>query len=143
MSKGTVNKVILLGRIGSDPEIKYMPSGVSVTNISLATNDSYKDKKTGQIIDATEWHRVAVFGQQAENVGQYCQKGSLLYVEGRIRTNRWKDQSGQDRTSTEIVAITTQFIGGKSNRGNNPTAEDSLNEENQVKEDFSDDDLPF
>jgi len=143
MSKGTVNKVILLGRIGSDPEIKYMPSGVSVTNISLATNDSYKDKKTGQIIDATEWHRVAVFGQQAENVGQYCQKGSLLYVEGRIRTNRWKDQSGQDRSSTEIVAITTQFIGGKSNRGNNSTAEDSLNEENQVKEDFSDDDLPF
>ena len=113
MAKGTVNKVILLGRLGSDPEVRYMPSGMSVANLRLATNDGYKDRQTGQFIENTEWHRVVVFGKQAEIVSQYTQKGSLLYIEGRIRTNKWQDQNGQDRYTTEIVATEMQLMGGR------------------------------
>lgn len=115
MAKGTVNKVILLGRIGIKPEVRYMPSGTSVMTISLATNDGYKDKNTGEFIELTEWHRVNIFGQQAETIGKYSKKGDLLYVEGRIRTNKYQDKTtGQDRYSTEIVAIQIQMIGNKS-----------------------------
>ena len=92
MAKGTVNKVILLGRLGADPEVRYMPSGMSVANLRLATNDGYKDRQTGQFVENTEWHRVVIFGKQAETVAQYTQKGSLLYIEGRIRTNKWQDK---------------------------------------------------
>lgn len=113
MAKGTVNKVILLGRVGMDPEVRFMPSGTAVTTVNLATNDGYKDKQTGNFVENTEWHRVTIFGQQAENIVQFVKKGSLLYVEGRIKTNKWQDQSGQDRYSTEIVALNTQFIGGR------------------------------
>ena len=113
MAKGTINKVILLGRLGADPEVRYMPSGMAVANLRIATNDGYKDRQTGQFIENTEWHRVVVFGKQAESISQYTNKGSLLYIEGRIRTNRWQDQSGQDRYTTEIVATEFQFIGGK------------------------------
>jgi single-strand DNA-binding protein len=112
MSKGTLNKVILIGRLGADPEVRYMPNGGAVTNLRLATNDGYKDKNTGQFVENTEWHRVVLFNKLAEVAGQYAQKGKLLYIEGRIRTNKWQDQSGQDRYTTEIVANEMQFLGG-------------------------------
>jgi single-strand DNA-binding protein len=112
MSKGTLNKVILIGRLGADPEVRYMPSGGVVTNLRLATNDGYKDKNTGQFIENTEWHRVVLFNKLAEVAGQYAQKGKLLYIEGRIRTNKWQDKDGQDRYTTEIVANEMQFLGG-------------------------------
>lgn len=112
MSKGTINKVMLLGRLGADPEVRYMPSGSAVANIRIATNDGYKDKQSGQFVETTEWHRVVLFGRLAEIAGQYLQKGRLVFVEGRIRTNKWQDQSGQDRYSTEIVANEMQLVGG-------------------------------
>jgi single-strand DNA-binding protein len=112
MAKGTVNKVTLLGRLGAAPETRYMPSGAAVVNLRLATNESYKDKNTGQSVDSTEWHRVVFFGKPAEIITEYCQKGSQLYIEGKIRTNKWQDNQGQDRYSTEIVGSEFQFIGG-------------------------------
>lgn len=124
MAKGTINKAILLGRLGADPEVRYMPSGMAVANLRLATNDGYKDRQTGQFVENTEWHRVVVFGKQADIISQYTQKGSLLYIEGRIRTNKWQDQSGQDRYTTEIVATEFQLIGG---RGDNPS-HDQMNQ---------------
>ncbi|MDA7742031.1 single-stranded DNA-binding protein [Francisellaceae bacterium] len=113
MAKGTVNKVTLLGRLGADPEVRYMPSGNAVANLRLATNESYKDRQTGQSVDSTEWHRVVMFGKPAEVIAEYCKKGSQLYIEGRIRTNKWQDAQGQDRFTTEIVGNEFQFIGGR------------------------------
>ena len=118
MAKGTLNKVILIGRLGADPEIRYMPSGGAVANIRLATNEGYKDKQTGQFVEQTEWHRVVAFGKLAEIVGEYVRKGSLIYIEGRIRTNKWQDQSGQDRYTTEIVTNEMQLLGGRGEGGN-------------------------
>ena len=112
MAKGTVNKVVLIGRLGADPEVRSMPSGNAVANLRLATNDSYKDKQTGENVENTEWHRVVMFGKPAEIIGEYCKKGSQLYIEGRIRTNKWQDNQGQDRFTTEIVGKEFQFIGG-------------------------------
>lgn len=103
MSSRGVNKVILVGNIGQDPEIKYLPSGGAVANLTLATSDSYKDKNTGQEVEKTEWHRVCIFGKLAEICGEYVRKGSKLYIEGKLQTRKWQDQSGQDRYTTEIV----------------------------------------
>lgn len=102
MSRG-VNKVILVGRLGQDPEIRYMPNGNPVANISLATSDSWKDKNTGQQQERTEWHRVVVFGKLAEVAGEHLRKGSQVYFEGRLQTRKWTDQSGQEKYTTEIV----------------------------------------
>lgn len=102
MSRG-VNKVILVGNLGQDPEVRYMPNGNGVANITLATSDSYKDKNTGQMVDKTEWHRVVFFGKLAEIVGEYCRKGSQIYVEGKLQTRKWTDQQGQEKYTTEIV----------------------------------------
>ncbi len=113
MAKGSVNKVILLGRLGADPEVRYLPSGGAVTNLRVATNEGYKDKQTGQFVESTEWHRVVLFGRLAEIAGEYLKKGRNVYIEGRIRTNKWQDQSGQDRYTTEIVAAEMQLIGGQ------------------------------
>lgn len=109
----SVNKVILVGNLGADPETRYMPSGDAVTNIRLATTDRYKDKQSGEFKEATEWHRIAFFGKLAEIAGQYLKKGSSVYIEGRIRTRKWQDQSGQDKYSTEIVADQMQMLGGR------------------------------
>lgn len=95
----SVNKVILVGNLGADPEVRYLPSGDAVANIRLATTDRYKDKQSGDFKEATEWHRVAFFGKLAEIVGQYLKKGSSVYIEGRIRTRKWQDQAGQDKYS--------------------------------------------
>ncbi|WP_354677962.1 single-stranded DNA-binding protein, partial [Cupriavidus plantarum] len=113
----SVNKVILVGNLGADPETRYMPSGDAVTNIRLATTDRYKDKQSGEFKEATEWHRIAFFGKLAEIAGQYLKKGSSVYIEGRIRTRKWQDQSGQDKYSTEIVADQMQMLGGRGQGG--------------------------
>ncbi len=109
----SVNKVILVGNLGQDPEVKYMPSGGAVTNISIATTDTWKDKASGEKKERTEWHRVVFFNRLAEIVGEYLRKGSTVYVEGNLRTRKWQDQSGQDRYTTEIVAREMQMLGGK------------------------------
>ena len=109
MSKG-VNKVILVGNCGQDPETKYMPSGGAVTNISVATSESWKDKNTGQQQERTEWHRVVFFNRLAEIAGEYLRKGGKVYVEGSLRTRKWQDNNGQDRYTTEIVASEMQML---------------------------------
>ena len=101
----SVNKVIIVGNVGRDPETRYMPSGDAVTNISVATTDRYKDKQSGEMKENTEWHRIAFFGKLAEIAGQYLKKGSQVYVEGRLRTRKWTDQSGQEKYSTEIIGL--------------------------------------
>ncbi|MFP3756152.1 single-stranded DNA-binding protein [Cupriavidus sp. SIMBA_020] len=112
----SVNKVILVGNLGADPEVRYMPSGDAVANIRIATTDRYKDKQSGDFKEATEWHRIAFFGKLAEIVGQYLKKGSSVYIEGRIRTRKWQDQSGQEKYSAEIVADQMQMLGGRGGR---------------------------
>ena len=109
MARG-VNKVILVGNMGQDPETKFMPSGGAVTNVSIATSESWKDKTTGQPQERTEWHRVVFFNRLAEIAGEYLKKGSKVYVEGSLRTRKWQDQGGQDRYTTEIVASEMQML---------------------------------
>ncbi len=109
-----LNKVTLIGRLGADPEVKYMPSGGAVTNIGLATTRRWKDRQSGERRDETEWHRVTFFNRIAEVAGEYLRKGSLIYVEGRIRTRKWQDQNGQDRYTTEIIAEQMQMLDSKS-----------------------------
>ena len=113
----SVNKVILVGNLGADPETKYLPSGDAVTNIRIATTDKWKDKASGETKEATEWHRIAFFGRLAEIAGEYLKKGSQVYVEGRIRTRKWQDKEGQDRYSTEIVADSMQMLGSRAGGG--------------------------
>ena len=112
----SVNKVILLGRLGQDPELRYTQSQLPVCTLSLATNER-KKAADGQWKEETEWHRVVTFGKTAENCNKFLQKGRQAYVEGRIRTNKWQDKEGKDRYTTEILANTVQFIGGKSDSG--------------------------
>ena len=112
----SVNKVILIGNLGKDPETRYMPRGDAICNITLATTDSWKDK-SGEKQERTEWHRVAFFGKLAEISGEYLKKGSQVYVEGRLQTRKWQDKDGQDRYTTEIVADKMQMLGGVNQRG--------------------------
>lgn len=112
MSNG-INKVIIIGNIGQDPEVKYMPNGNSVTNVSIATSETWKDKNTGQPQERTEWHRVVFFNRLGEIAGEYLKKGSKVYVEGSLRTRKWQAQDGTDRYTTEIVASELQMLGGK------------------------------
>ena len=116
----SINKVILVGNLGNDPEVKYMPNGGAVTNISIATTDSWKDKNTGDKQERTEWHRVVFFNRLAEIVGEYLRKGSQIYIEGSLRTRKWTDQSGQDKYTTEIVAKEMQMLGSRQGGGAAP-----------------------
>jgi single-strand DNA-binding protein len=109
----SVNKVILIGNLGADPETRYLPSGDAVTNIRIATTENWRDKG-GEKQEHTEWHRVAFFGKTAEIAGEYLKKGSPVYVEGRIRTRKWQDKDGQDRFTTEVIADRMQLLGGRS-----------------------------
>ncbi|MBK7356122.1 single-stranded DNA-binding protein [Propionivibrio sp.] len=111
----SVNKVILVGNLGADPETRYLPNGDAVANVRLATTESWKDKATGEKKEITEWHRVVFFRKLAEIVGQYLKKGSAVYVEGRIRTRKWQDKEGQERYTTEIEANEMQMLGGRQN----------------------------
>jgi len=112
MSRG-INKVILVGHLGADPETRYMPSGSAVTNLRVATSEAWKDKQTGDQQERTEWHRVAMFGRLAEIAAEYLKKGSQVYLEGSLRTRKWQDKEGNDRYSTEIVANEMQMLGGR------------------------------
>lgn len=113
MARG-INKVILIGNLGKDPEVRYMPSGGAVVNVTVATSDSWKDKQTGESKERTEWHNVVFFNKLAEIVGQYLKKGSRVYVEGSLRTRKWQDKDGQDRYTTEIVGNDMQMLDSRS-----------------------------
>jgi single-strand DNA-binding protein len=112
MARG-VNKVILVGNLGKDPEVRYMPSGNAVANVTLATTDSWKDKQTGEKQERTEWHNVVFYSRLAEIVGEYLKKGSQVYVEGRLQTRKWQDKNGNDRYTTEIIASDMQMLGSR------------------------------
>ncbi|WP_336699867.1 single-stranded DNA-binding protein SSB1 [Pantoea dispersa] len=121
MASRGVNKVILVGNLGQDPEVRYMPNGGAVANITLATSESWRDKQTGENKEITEWHRVVLFGKLAEVAGEYLRKGSQVYIEGQLRTRKWQDQSGQDKYTTEVVVNvggTMQMLGGRQQGGN-------------------------
>ena len=116
MASRGINKVILVGNLGQDPEIRYMPTGGAVANLTIATSESWRDKATGENKEVTEWHRVVLFGKLAEVAGEYLRKGSQVYIEGQLRTRKWQDNSGQDRYTTEIVVNVggvMQMLGGK------------------------------
>ena len=121
MSGRGVNKVILVGNLGKDPETNYLPSGSAVTNITIATSESWKDKQSGEMQERTEWHRVVFFNRLAEIAAEYLCKGRQVYVEGSLRTRKWQDKSGQDRYTTEIVASEMQMIGGRGEGGGAPS----------------------
>jgi len=120
MARG-INKVILIGNLGRDPEVRYMPSGSAVANLAVATSESWKDKTTGENQERTEWHRVVMFGRLGEIAGEYLKKGSKVYIEGKLQTRKWQGQDGQDRYTTEVVASEMQMLdsrgGGSSNFG--------------------------
>ena len=110
MASRGVNKVILIGNLGQDPEVRYMPNGGAVCNLTVATSESWKDKNTGEMQEKTEWHRVVMFRRLAEIAGEYLKKGSKVYLEGKLQTRKWQDQQGQDRYTTEIVADEMQML---------------------------------
>ncbi|GKX57240.1 single-stranded DNA-binding protein [Leminorella grimontii] len=120
MASRGINKVILIGNLGQDPEIRYMPNGGAVANITVATSESWRDKQTGEQKERTEWHRVVIFGKLAEIAGEYLRKGSQVYLEGQLQTRKWQDQSGQDRYTTEVVVNiggVMQMLGGRQSGG--------------------------
>ena len=150
MARG-VNKVILVGNLGNDPETRYMPSGDAVTNISIATTESWKDKQSGEQKEKTEWHRVVMFRRLGEIAAEYLRKGSQVYIEGKLRTNKWKDRDGNDRYTTEIIADEMQMLGGRggagggdysSGGGSNKSSGGKQNSPPPPADDF-DDDIPF
>lgn len=127
MARG-VNKVILVGNLGADPEVRYTGNGNAVANLRVATTDAWKDKQTGEKQERTEWHRIVLFGRLAEIAGEYLRKGSQVYLEGRLQTRKWQDQDGSDRYTTEIVANDMQMLGGQRGR-----------QETKASDDFDDD----
>ena len=122
MASRGINKVILIGNLGKDPETRYMPSGGAVTNITVATSETWKDKNTGEQQERTEWHRVAFFNRLAEIAGEYLKKGSKVYIEGSLRTRKWQGQDGQDRYTTEIIANEMQMLDSRGGGGDAPFA---------------------
>ena len=146
----SINKVILVGRCGQDPEVRYLPSGETVANITVATSESWKDKQTGEKKELTEWSRISFFGKLAEIAGQYLKKGSQVYIEGRLRTRKYTDKEGIDRYATEIIADTMQMLGsrqdGQESTGRNKYAEqtgrDAPSQRPAPMSDM-DDDIPF
>lgn len=149
MARG-INKVIVVGNLGQDPDTRYMPSGSAVTNITVATNESWKDKQTGEQKDRTEWHKVAMFGRLAEIAAEYLRKGSQVYIEGKLRTRKWQDKDGKDRYTTEIVADEMQMLGGRGGAGGSAPMRDDRPPQGapsspppQGSSDDFDDDIPF
>ncbi len=148
MARG-VNKVILVGNLGKDPEVRYMPNGNAVANITLATTESWKDKQTGEQQEKTEWHRIVMFRRLGEIAGEYLKKGSQVYIEGKLQTRKWQDNSGNDRYTTEIVASEMQMLGGRGGGGSAGFSGDSAPAKSAPAQpaaapagDF-DDDIPF
>lgn len=150
MARG-VNKVILVGNLGSDPEMRYTPNGVAVVNLSIATSEAWRDKQTGEMVEQTEWHRVVCFRRLAEIAGEYLRKGSKVYIEGRLRTRKWQDQQGNDRYTTEITADNLQMLDSRSGGGDFAPSSNQSSSQAQPQSapapapaggDF-DDDIPF
>ena len=157
MARG-INKVILVGNLGADPETRYTAGGSAVTNVSLATSESWRDKNTGETQERTEWHRVVFFNRLAEIAGEYLRKGRQVYIEGQLRTRKWQDQSGQDRYTTEVVANEMQMLGGREDgmSGGGAPASGGFRDQPRPAQpkpqpaaapeatpDFDDDDIPF
>ena len=147
MARG-INKVILVGNLGADPETKYMPSGSAVTNLSVATTDGWKDKQTGEKVEKTEWHRVVMFDRLAEIAAEYLRKGSQVYIEGKLQTRKWQDKEGNDRYTTEIRAREMQMLGGRGGMGDAAPGgfqggQSSQNKATAQPEPAYDDDIPF
>jgi len=149
MARG-INKVILVGNLGKDPEVRYMPNGNAVANITLATTESWKDKQSGETQEKTEWHRVVLFRRLGEIAGEYLKKGSQVYIEGKLQTRKWQDRDGNDRYTTEIIADEMQMLGGRGgsapmggspggDRGSSPRQ----GENSAPPADEFDDDIPF
>jgi len=143
MARG-INKVIIVGNLGADPETRYMPSGSAVTNLSVATSETWKDKQSGEQKERTEWHKVAMFNRLAEIAAEYLRKGSQVYIEGKLRTRKWQDRDGNDRWTTEIVADEMQMLGGRGG-GSAPmsSGQDHSSSPPQPPADDFDDDIPF
>lgn len=146
MARG-VNKAILLGHLGRDPEVRYMPSGGAVANVSLATSETWKDRQTGERMERTEWHNLVFYNKLAEIAGEYLRKGSKVYIEGRIQTRKWNDKQGQDRYTTEIIVGELQMLDspseGSGQRTNGRTRGRGQQTEQQFDEPEFDDDIPF
>jgi single-strand DNA-binding protein len=156
MARG-VNKVILVGNLGRDPEIKYTASGAAIANITIATSESWNDKQSGEKVEKTEWHRVVAFQRLAEIMGEYLKKGSQVYIEGKLQTRKWQDQNGQDRYSTEVVASDMQMLGSRGGEGggSQPNTGGGFRSKPQPQQQqqqaapassgggFDDDDIPF
>lgn len=153
MARG-INKVILVGNLGSDPEVRYSANGAAIANVSLATTDSWSDKQTGEKQERTEWHRVVFFNRLAEIAGEYLKKGSQVYIEGRLQTRKWQDKDGQDRYTTEIVAGEMQMLGGRPDGAAAPRQDGGFRNKprpaqtgsavaEEAPPDFNDDDIPF
>jgi single-strand DNA-binding protein len=147
MARG-INKVILVGNLGADPDTRYMPSGSAVTNLSIATSESWKDKQTGEQKERTEWHKVAMFNRLAEIAAEYLRKGSQVYIEGKLRTRKWQDRDGNDRWTTEVIADEMQMLGGRGGGGgaaqmsSGPDSGPPSGPPDTGPDDF-DDDIPF
>ena len=162
MARG-VNKVILIGNLGSDPEVRYTPGGSAVANVTLATSSAWRDKSSGQLQERTEWHRIVFFNRLAEIVGEYLHKGSKIYIEGSLRTRKWQDKSGMDRYTTEIISNEMQILDSKNSNSSQGNSQANFGNQNQKahtddnigntamagdnsgyqKQDFDDDDIPF
>jgi single-strand DNA-binding protein len=144
MARKGINKVTIVGNLGQDPEIRYIPAGGAVANISVATSESWKDKQTGEAKERVEWHKIVFYNKLAEIAGEYLKKGSQVYVEGSLRTRKWQDQSGQDRYSTEIIGLEMQMLGGKSkdNSSQHTSSQQPPAPPSQGVENFGDD-IPF
>ena len=153
MARG-INKAIIVGTLGKDPETRYMPSGGAVTSIAVATNENWTDKQTGQKQERTEWHNITFFGRLAEIAGEYLKKGSQVYVEGRLQTDKWQDKQGNDRYTTKIIANEMQMLGGRPGGSSNDYSSSSQQQQQQQSrpqpsnqpapvDDSFDDDIPF
>lgn len=151
MAEKGVNKVILVGNCGNDPEMRYMPDGTAVATVSLATSETWKDKNTGQPQERTEWHRCTCFGKLAEIIGQYVHKGSKLYIEGKLRTRKWTDQQGVDRYTTEVAIEKMQMLDSRQDQpqqqANQQQAPQNRPQQSQQAaptfDDFDDESIPF
>ena len=155
MSRRGVNMAVIMGYVGSDPEVRYTPSGSAVTNLSVATSESWKDKQSGEMQERTEWHKVVFYNKLAEIAGEYVKKGSKVYINGSIRTRKWQDQSGADKYTTEIIANDMQMLdrkgeidanmggGGFQSAPRQPQQKPASTNTEETSQAFADDDIPF
>jgi single-strand DNA-binding protein len=137
-----LNKVMIIGRLGADPELKYMPSGKGVANIRVATSERWKDRQTGDAKERTEWHSIVAYDKLAEIISEYLRKGSQVYIEGKLQTRKWQDKDGKDRYTTEIIAQQMQMLGGKPQGGERPARQEQQPAQSDNEGGF-DDDIPF